>query len=76
MSVIYSNLQCTPYMNHQDKILILILIEEQYEISGGSLLATSCYSRYVMGISSSRGRAPFELLALFHAEREGTRSRY
>lgn len=72
MSVIYSNLQCTPYMNHQDKILI----EEQYEISGGSLLATSCYSRYVMGISSSRGRAPFELLALFHAEREGTRSRY
>lgn len=71
MSVIYSNLQCTPYMNHQDKILI----EEQYEISGGSLLATSCYSRYVMGISSSRGRASSELLALFHAEREGTRSR-
>jgi len=36
-------------------------------ISGGSLLSPSYDPRYAMGISSSRGRTCYELLALFYA---------
>jgi len=43
-------------------------------ILGGSLLSTSCDPRHVMGISSSRGRAFSELLALLYAQTEGIRN--
>lgn len=45
------------------------------DISGGSVLSAPTYSRYVMGISSSRNRAYFDTLAFIQVEGEGNWNR-